>query len=451
MVLSIHLCVSKHTHVTTMSYQLVSTLMRRLQPIHGTLLYYGRKNILLTVYTGILILQRLNQRNLFGVLCWAILYLPSIPCRHIYKLVLDLYDQELYANDFAPMEQIIYDILYYTFNHLTVQQTKLMTDISEYVQDKLRPYRYPNLRVERMHYDSSDSNVWIDFYGTAQNITSNTRIIYFAHGGAYAFSGSRQYPGFFNHIITYLNSHGHDCRVASLQYKLTPKYSIPSPIIDGINAYDYITDVLNIQSHNIIMSGDSCGGHLVMSVALQLRDTGRPIPGGLLLLSPWLDSRTEHRPFYDFNFRDYIPKNSVDTPLHWFIGNKDTNNIISSPAIAELDDIPNILVWYAQNELLSGHLTPWLTEQQQKYGHNKIQKIVNRRLYHVAIILCDVIGGSLNDDLQCILIWLDQQLTNPTPIINSRPRIEYSSDMIQLLNEDCGNEYTKAPHKYFIF
>ncbi len=42
-------------------------------------------------------------------------------------------------------------------------------------------------------------------------------------------------------------------------------------------------------SETILILGDSAGGGLALLLAQALRDTGSPLPGGLLLFSPWLD------------------------------------------------------------------------------------------------------------------------------------------------------------------
>lgn len=46
---------------------------------------------------------------------------------------------------------------------------------------------------------------------------------------------------------------------------------------------------LKIPSSNIIIAGDSAGGGLSMSLLLYLRDMKMSLPGGMLLLSPWVD------------------------------------------------------------------------------------------------------------------------------------------------------------------
>ena len=37
----------------------------------------------------------------------------------------------------------------------------------------------------------------------------------------------------------------------------------------------------------VVLSGDSAGGGLALAVLLALRDEGRELPAGCILLSPW--------------------------------------------------------------------------------------------------------------------------------------------------------------------
>jgi acetyl esterase/lipase len=44
-----------------------------------------------------------------------------------------------------------------------------------------------------------------------------------------------------------------------------------------------------VRAERIVFAGDSCGGGIVMSMLLTLRRDGGPLPGGAVVLCPWLD------------------------------------------------------------------------------------------------------------------------------------------------------------------
>lgn len=77
------------------------------------------------------------------------------------------------------------------------------------------------------------------------------------------------------------------CRLA-LDYRLAPETRFPGPLHDAVSAYFRLTDDLHIPAENIIVAGDSAGGGLSVALMMYLRDNGYPLPGGGILLSPWV-------------------------------------------------------------------------------------------------------------------------------------------------------------------
>lgn len=76
-------------------------------------------------------------------------------------------------------------------------------------------------------------------------------------------------------------------RVA-IDYRLAPETRFPGPLHDAVTAYLRLVEDLNIPSENILISGDSAGGGLSLALLMYLRDNGYPLPGGAILMSPWV-------------------------------------------------------------------------------------------------------------------------------------------------------------------
>ncbi|KAJ9117721.1 hypothetical protein QFC24_006435 [Naganishia onofrii] len=80
-------------------------------------------------------------------------------------------------------------------------------------------------------------------------------------------------------------------------YVFTPDYRkvntgpFPMQLVDTITAYAYLVDTCNVPPRNIILSGDSAGGLLALSLIRYLRDELRTIdlPRALVLSSPLAD------------------------------------------------------------------------------------------------------------------------------------------------------------------
>ncbi|MEG2718761.1 MAG: alpha/beta hydrolase [Clostridia bacterium] len=77
--------------------------------------------------------------------------------------------------------------------------------------------------------------------------------------------------------------------VYTLDYRLYPQYPYPAQQNDAMDAWHYITQRLGYPAEHVILTGDSAGGNLALSLTLRLRDEGKPLPAALIALSPWAD------------------------------------------------------------------------------------------------------------------------------------------------------------------
>ncbi|GKZ91070.1 hypothetical protein AnigIFM59636_003210 [Aspergillus niger] len=120
------------------------------------------------------------------------------------------------------------------------------------------------------------------------------RVILHFHGGAYVLGGVRLKDNSWSPSIL---SKVMGCPVMLPQYRLSVERnaSFPAALQDGITAYVYVLEVLGIEPQNIVLSGDSAGGNLVLSMIrywVEEKKKGTevlPLPAAALLWSPWLD------------------------------------------------------------------------------------------------------------------------------------------------------------------
>jgi acetyl esterase/lipase len=92
-------------------------------------------------------------------------------------------------------------------------------------------------------------------------------------------------------------------RAFCLDYRLSsappfkPVNPYPAALIDAVSGYRYLLDQTKFQAKNIIVSGDSAGGHLAVALVrylIELNDPSLPLPGAVLLLSPTVDWACTH-------------------------------------------------------------------------------------------------------------------------------------------------------------
>lgn len=110
-------------------------------------------------------------------------------------------------------------------------------------------------------------------------------------------------------------------RILNVEYRLTRTTPlVPSPganafpaaLLDGLTVMHYLVYEMGFHPRDIILSGDSAGGNVILGLTRYLRDAplsnsrgGAPIsvdgirslmPGGMVLLSPWCDVASTHIP-----------------------------------------------------------------------------------------------------------------------------------------------------------
>lgn len=108
-------------------------------------------------------------------------------------------------------------------------------------------------------------------------------LMIYLHGGGYV-CGTREYAKGFASVLSA------ECgmKVASVEYRLAPENPYPAALDDVYNAYCMMLD-RGVDHEKIIITGESAGGGLAYALCLKLRDEGKPLPAGIIAISPWCD------------------------------------------------------------------------------------------------------------------------------------------------------------------
>lgn len=76
--------------------------------------------------------------------------------------------------------------------------------------------------------------------------------------------------------------------VLLVDYRLAPRHRSPAAREDVLAAYRYLV-ARGTPTELLTLSGDSAGGYLAAELVHDLVARGKPLPGNVLLVSPWLD------------------------------------------------------------------------------------------------------------------------------------------------------------------
>lgn len=108
-------------------------------------------------------------------------------------------------------------------------------------------------------------------------------IILYLHGGGYTCGSLDYVRGCASMICAELG-----IRVFAPEYRLAPEHPYPAAIEDAHAAYRWVME-MGYTPDRILLAGESAGGGLCYALCQRLRESGDPMPAGIVALSPWCD------------------------------------------------------------------------------------------------------------------------------------------------------------------
>jgi len=125
------------------------------------------------------------------------------------------------------------------------------------------------------------------------------RTVVHFHGGGYCVGSARMARTWAAHL-----SARAACRVVIPEYRLAPAHPLPAALDDAREVMNALLG--EAAPASIVVSGDSAGGGLALSLVLGLRDGGEELPAGCILVSPWLDLGRNRREVHELVRRDVL-------------------------------------------------------------------------------------------------------------------------------------------------
>eukprot|EP00038_Savillea_parva_P030395 m.77524 g.77524 ORF g.77524 m.77524 type:complete len:500 (+) comp9147_c0_seq2:232-1731(+) len=111
---------------------------------------------------------------------------------------------------------------------------------------------------------------------------NKSRWIVYMHGGGFNLCKTWSY----SHILRFLAAKT-GAYVVAPRYRRAPEHKHPAAVNDCLATYQWLAR--RVPPERIMLMGDSAGGALVSMVLSRLVDAGAPVPGGAVLVSPWVD------------------------------------------------------------------------------------------------------------------------------------------------------------------
>lgn len=171
--------------------------------------------------------------------------------------------------------------------------------------------------------------------------------VLFLHGGGYCIGSLNTHRAFAARL-----AETSGVPVVSIDYRLAPEHPFPAAVDDAMAAYRALLRE-GVPPARIAIAGDSAGGGLTLAVIAALRDSGDPLPGAGICLSPWTDLA---------NTGASIEAKAPDDPIlqPWelheyaqrYLNGSDARNSLASPLYGSFKGFPPLLIHVGGAEIL---------------------------------------------------------------------------------------------------
>ena len=117
--------------------------------------------------------------------------------------------------------------------------------------------------------------------------TRSSSVVLYIHGGAFVAFSPRTHRGMVSEIAARTGR-----SVFSVDYRMAPEYRFPAAADDILRAYSWLL-ASGIPASEIVVAGDSAGGHLALGLTPRAVRAGLPAPAAVVGISPLVDPSME--------------------------------------------------------------------------------------------------------------------------------------------------------------
>jgi acetyl esterase/lipase len=167
------------------------------------------------------------------------------------------------------------------------------------------------------------------------------------HGGGFYTGSTRSH----RHLVSRL-AQAARLTTYSMDYRLAPENRFPAAVEDARAAYRWLLGQGQAAA-SLVIGGDSAGGNLALGVALWARAEGVPLPGGLYLISPWLDLAQTRASYEARELADpMFIREGVSKGAQLYLQGKSLSDPWASPVHADPTGLPRTLIQVGTDEIL---------------------------------------------------------------------------------------------------
>ncbi|CAK0834120.1 unnamed protein product [Prorocentrum cordatum] len=172
------------------------------------------------------------------------------------------------------------------------------------------------------------------------------RMVLYVHGGAFVLCNAATHRSLTLHVARATRA-----PVLVVHYRRPPQDPYPAALDDVVHAYRQV--ICTFPPQRVLVAGESAGGNLAVALCLRLSQMGLPLPGGLVLMSPWVDLSDFSSPSWHGQ-SDYLPADLAEHFAHAYVGQALATDELVSPSLScSLGVLPRSLLIYGSVESIA--------------------------------------------------------------------------------------------------
>ncbi len=256
---------------------------------------------------------------------------------------------------------------FFPFSHFTppIKNAKAAGRMNTFIKSPKWLWKDREVQVTKKLVKSYDGAEVEMLFFEPYGIEKSAPCLVYYHGGGFFFSAAG-----YHYRLAKQYALETPCKVAFVQYRLTPKHPYPTPLNDCFAALEWVfenADRLGVNKKKIAVAGDSAGGNLAAAVCQMTRDKGKDMPLFQLLIYPVTDRRIQTESCRKYT--DTPMWNSKLSVIMWngyIQADKAVDIAYASPMETEsFENLPNAYVETAEFDCLHDEAVAYAQELQK--------------------------------------------------------------------------------------
>ncbi|MBD8506721.1 alpha/beta hydrolase [Hoyosella sp. G463] len=235
----------------------------------------------------------------------------------------------------------------------------------------------PDTKVETVRARFEGGQVrgeWVERPGAGAR---DAAVLLYVHGGGFVVGSPFSHRGLTSELSARTKR-----PVFSVDYRRAPEHPYPAAVDDVLRAYAWLL-ASGMSAEQIVVCGDSAGGHLALGLSPRAHRAGLPVPAGVVALSPvvdptmamsrrWLENKHPKAPLH------YTDAGRALMEPHWRgVAPADPELLLTND---DLTVMPPVLVQASDAELLTGDAEHYVESLNSVGGKGQLS-LYHRRIH----------------------------------------------------------------------